>query len=231
MTIIAATGLTYSWPGAAAPVLDVPALDIAQGERVLLRGPSGSGKTTLLAAIAGAVDVGPGMLRVCGTDIGALRGSARDQFRVENVGIVYQLFNLVPYLSAMDNVVLPCRFSQKRRQAAGDARREARRLLGAMGVSDERLLNAPSADLSVGQQQRVAAARALIGRPPLVLADEPTSALDPETRDIFLDLLLSECRSARATLLCVSHDPALDTRFDRVLELSAFNAAAEATPC
>ncbi len=221
--------LRYGWPGAGQNVLDIPSLEIADGERVFLYGASGSGKSTLLAAIAGVVEIDPGALRVAGTDLGALRGSARDRFRADHLGIVFQLFNLVPYLSALDNVLLPCRFSRTRRERAaagpGGIPGAAQRLLEHLGLGDRSILKARADELSVGQQQRVAAARALMGSPGLVLADEPTSALDADLKDDFIDLVLAECRSAGSTLVFVSHDRSLERHFDRTVDFVGLNRA------
>ena len=229
--------LRFAWPGASRPVLDIPSLELTDGETLFLYGGSGSGKSTLLAAIAGVVAIAPGCLRVAGADLGALRGSARDRFRADHLGIVFQLFNLVPYLSALDNVLLPCRFSRTRRDRAaadpGGSRGAAMNLLGHLGLGDQTLLTARADELSVGQQQRVAAARALIGSPGLVLADEPTSALDADLKDDFIDLLLAECRAAGSTLLFVSHDRGLEPHFDRAVDFAGLNraVAGEAVAC
>ena len=219
--ILRIRGLRYQWPGARAVTLDIDSLALGNGQRLFLRGPSGSGKSTLLAAIAGSIDIPAGSVTVAGVDVGKLRGAARDRFRVDHLGIVFQLFNLLPWLSAVDNVLLPCRFSALRRERAGpDPSASARRLLGELGLGEDRVINAPAGRLSVGQQQRVAAARALIGSPGLVLADEPTSALDEDAKGDFVQLLMDECEAAGAALLFVSHDRSLEPHFDRVIELS-----------
>ncbi len=143
--------------------------------------------------------------------------------------MIFQMFNLLPYLSVLENVTLPCRFSAPRRAraiaAAGSVVAEARRLLAHLGLDDLGLERRAAAELSVGQQQRVAAARALIGRPDLIVADEPTSALDTDRRLDFVELLHRECESTAAALLFVSHDRSLAGHFDRVAELPALNAA------
>ena len=214
----------FEWPGGAGLALALDALTVMRGERVFVRGPSGSGKTTLLSLIGGIVSPDAGTVRVDGTDVGALTGGARDRFRADRIGFVFQQFNLLPFLSVGENVRLGCRFSRARRQraieAGGTLGAETDRLLDALGLprGDERRT---AAELSVGQQQRVAAARALIGRPALVIADEPTSALDADARDAFLDLVFAEVAAAGATLLFVSHDAALAPRFDRAVELDA----------
>ena len=214
----------FEWPGGAGLALALDALTVERGERVFVRGPSGSGKTTLLSLIGGIVSPGAGTVRVDGTDVGALTGGARDRFRADRIGFVFQQFNLLPFLSVGENVRLGCRFSRARRQRAIDAggtlEAETDRLLDALRLPFRGDDRRTAAELSVGQQQRVAAARALIGRPALVIADEPTSALDADARDAFLDLLFAEAGAAGATLLFVSHDAALAPRFDRAVELA-----------
>jgi putative ABC transport system ATP-binding protein len=214
--------LVFTWPGSSA-LLSIPRFEVARGERVFLHGPSGSGKSTLLGLVGGVQVPQRGMVRVLGSDLGALRPAQRDAFRAVHLGFVFQLFNLVPYLNVLENVLLPLRFSRERARRAGAAVAEARRLLAELGLGDTRLqLRKPSA-LSVGQQQRVAVARALLGRPELLVADEPTSALDAEARESFLALLVSACEAAGASVLFVSHDAALGRRFDRSLSLVAIN--------
>jgi putative ABC transport system ATP-binding protein len=216
--------LIYTWPGNSESTLEIDRLRLVRGESLLLRGPSGSGKSTLLSAIAGVIDVPRGSIEVAGTDLSALRGGARDRFRADHIGLIFQVFNLVPWLSAVDNVLLSCKFSEKRRQRlASRPEQVARRLLAELGLHESALLAAPAMSLSVGQQQRVAAARALLGAPELILADEPTSALDEETKASFVDLLRSECAAAGAGLLFVSHDRGLESHFDRVVEFGDLN--------
>ena len=227
MTPIALRSLNFCWPGTSEPVLDIDTFDLGAQEKVMLRGPSGSGKSTLLAAIAGVIDVPKGSVLVAGTDVGALSGGDRDRFRVDHLGIIFQVFNLLPWLSAIDNVLLPCRFSAYRRErVASDPIETAARLLSELGLTDPKLLNGPASALSIGQQQRVAAARALIGSPEVVLADEPTSALDEEAKDAFVDLLLKECNGSGTSLLFVSHDRTLERHFDRTVELDELNGGA-----
>lgn len=208
-------------------ILDIPALSIAAGERVLIRGPSGSGKTTLLSLLGGIAAPEAGRVAVLGTDLATLRPARRDAFRADHIGFVFQMFNLVPYLSLVDNVTLPCRFSAVRRQTSlqnsDSIARDAARLLQHMELDVNALRGRPVTELSAGQQQRVAVARALIGAPPLIIADEPTSALDADARHAFLDLLFREVGRADATLVFVSHDRDLGTRFDRTVALADVN--------
>lgn len=222
-------GLAFRWPAAAAPCLDIPQLDLHAGERVFLHGPSGSGKSTLLALLGGVLVPDTGELRFIADgrqhDLPALSRAARDRLRVDHVGFIFQQFNLVPYLGVLENVLLPCRFSERRRLRAGDPQREARRLLAALQI-DDGLVDRPVTQLSVGQQQRVAAARALIGRPGFLVADEPTSSLDAQRQDAFIELLLEECEAGGATLLFVSHDRRLAGHFTREIALPELNRAA-----
>jgi putative ABC transport system ATP-binding protein len=210
-------------------VVDVESLRVASRERIFLRGPSGSGKSTLLSLLAGVVVPREGAVRVLGRDIGKLGGAARDRFRADHIGFIFQMFNLIPYLSVVENVCLPCGFSERRRlratRAGASAEAEAVRLLEHLDMADAAVLRRPVTDLSVGQQQRVAAARALIGAPELVIADEPTSSLDADRRSAFLDLLFRECARERTTLIFVSHDASLAPLFDREIPIAAINHA------
>lgn len=226
---VQATGLRYRWPGAQADCLVIDEFVLAAGERVFLRGPSGSGKSTLLSLVGGVIAPQAGVIQVAGHRLDHLRAGARDRFRADHIGFVFQQFNLLPYLSARDNIVLACRFSAARRarlHALGTSpQAEAARLAARLDLSPT-VLDQPAAELSVGQQQRVAAARALIGQPGLVVADEPTSALDADRQQVFIDLLLGECEAAGAALLFVSHDLRLAGHFDRAVDLADINRAA-----
>jgi putative ABC transport system ATP-binding protein len=215
------------------PVLDIARFELTRGERVFLRGPSGSGKSTLLGLISGVVRPQDGRVVVLGSDLKALSPSKRDALRAERIGVVFQMFNLVPYLSVLENILLPCRFSAVRRSEAASGRAldaEARRLISRLGLDHEQMAHRRVTDLSVGQQQRVAVARALIGGPELILADEPTSALDADARLAFIDLLTEECAERKASLLFVSHDVSLAERFDRTVDLKEINRASVTEP-
>ena len=217
----------FRWPNQDRATIDLPELKIDQGERIFLQGPSGSGKSTLLSLVGGILVAESGSLRVLGEELKGLSRARRDAFRVTHLGFIYQLFNLLPYLSLEENVLLPLRFSKKRAQRAGrnqaEQLEEAQRLLTALGLSDPLKEGRPGVELSVGQQQRVSAARALIGRPELVIADEPTSALDADFREVFLNLLFAECDKAGSALLFVSHDSELSRFFGRSLSLPQIN--------
>jgi putative ABC transport system ATP-binding protein len=219
--------LVYRWPGAERSTLEIGALSLASGESLFLYGPSGCGKSTLLSAIAGVVDVPKGAIHVADLDLGALHGGARDRFRVDHIGMIFQVFNLVPWLSARENVLLPCTFSSRRSVRTGDdPAGSAERLLDELGLSDPSLTSKQAHELSVGQQQRVAAARALIGKPDLILADEPTSALDEVAKAAFVDLLARECAEAGTALLFVSHDRSLERHFDHSVDFEDLNRRA-----
>lgn len=223
--VIDIEGLRFAWKSGP-QVLDIDAFRVEAGERVFLRGPSGSGKSTLLGLIAGVLQPQAGRISVLGEDMSKLPAARRDRLRADRMGVIFQMFNLVPYLSVTGNVLLPLRFSPARRKAAGnDPQAEARRLLARLGLTDESLLERRVSDLSVGQQQRVAAARALIGSPSLVIADEPTSALDADARDRFITLLSEEVERSGASLLFVSHDASLAGLFTRAADLTAMNKA------
>lgn len=229
--IVQVENLRFVWPGNTHPTLDIGHFGIAKRERVFLKGPSGSGKTTLLSLIAAVLSPQSGSIVVDGISLGKLKGSQKDQFRVDYIGLVFQQFNLLPFLSVRDNILLPCKFSKLRRSSARQTltlHSEVDRLLRAMHLPLDEIENRPVTELSVGQQQRVAVARALIGRPPLIIADEPTSALDSDTRQAFLDLLFAEVESAGSALLFVSHDAALASSFDRSVDLTELNKAAVA---
>jgi putative ABC transport system ATP-binding protein len=227
--VIDLSEVRFAWTGESPVVVDIERFQVAPNERVFLRGPSGSGKSTLLSLLAGVVTPLQGSVRVLGHELGALGSAARDRFRADHVGFIFQMFNLIPYLSVVENVCLPCGFSARRRERAarnaGNVEDEALRLLDHLDMAHSDLLRRPVTELSVGQQQRVAAARALIGGPELVIADEPTSSLDADRRAAFLDLLFRECASERAALIFVSHDGALAQRFDRAIPFGEINRA------
>ena len=223
--VVSLKGVSFSWPAQPQPVLEDLHLTIEPRDRLFIGGASGSGKTTLLSLIGGLLQPDAGSIRVLGKDLAALTGAQRDRFRADHVGFVFQMFNLVPYLSLVENVLLPCRFSLTRRRRAIDAAggtgtsAEAERLLRRLQLEEPLFHQRRASELSAGQQQRVAVARALVGRPELIIADEPTSALDPTARERFIDLLFEECANAGTSLLFVSHDSDLEERFPKRLGL------------
>ncbi len=227
-TVIEIENLRFRWARGGEFRLEIQAFEVRAGERIFLYGPSGSGKSTLLGLLGGVLVPELGRIRLLGSELTRLKPSARDRFRADHVGLVFQQFNLIPYLSVVDNVLLSCRFSARRHAralaAGGSLHDEAARLLAHLDL-EEALHRQGVTRLSVGQQQRVAAARALIGRPEIVIADEPTSALDAERQEAFLALLAGECLAAGSTLLFVSHDRRLATGFDRELSLASISPA------
>ena len=226
--LISLSNLGFAWPGQA-QLLDIPSFTLQRGESLFLKGPSGSGKTTLLGLLGGVQTPNRGSIRLLDQELSALSASARDRFRVDHTGYIFQQFNLLPFLSVRENVELPCHFSKLRSSRAvqrhGSVAKASSALLAHLGLQQPALLERRAGELSIGQQQRVAAARALIGQPELVIADEPTSALDADAREAFLELLFAECREAGSSLLFVSHDQSLARLFDRSLSLAELNRA------
>jgi putative ABC transport system ATP-binding protein len=226
--VVSMSGVRFRWRGPRAFSLAIESFALRAKERVLLVGPSGAGKSTFLSLLCGIVTPTAGRLEVLGTDMSKLSSSARDRFRAEHFGIIFQMFNLLPYGSVLDNVLLPLSFAPKRRgraSRAGSAEGEAVRLLASLGLDPKDVEGLSTANLSVGQQQRVAAARALIGAPELIVADEPTSALDRNRQQAFLDLLFADVAAAGASLIMVSHEEELGKRFDRVVRLDEIATA------
>ncbi len=222
--LLEARDLHFAWPGDRDDVLALEGFSLRPGRRLFVHGPSGCGKSTLLGLLAGVLVPRQGEVKLLGEDWARLPAARRDARRADHVGVIFQQFNLLPYLSALDNVLLPCRFSRRRAERAADPAAAARGLLQRVGLP-ESLWARPARLLSVGQQQRVAAARALIGAPELVIADEPTSALDAALRDEFMALLLGQCQASGASLVFVSHDERLAAAFDEQLDLPRLNKA------
>lgn len=206
--------------------LNIPEFSMQAGDTVFLEGDSGSGKSTLLNLMAGVLLPRAGHVSLMGNNLSTLSASRCDALRVDHIGFLFQQFNLLGYLGVLDNVTLPCKFSKRRRlnavNAAGSVEQAAVKLLEALGMAD--YLKQPVGTLSVGQQQRVAAARALIGQPDLIIADEPTSALDAGHQSRFLELLLSQAAGQNTAVLLVSHDPRLAQHCRRREHMSRWQA-------
>jgi putative ABC transport system ATP-binding protein len=222
-TVVSFADVHFSWPGRVPFTMTIDRFSLAAGERLLLLGPSGSGKSTFLSLLAGIVTPQSGRIDILSSDMTKLGSAARDHFRAEHFGIIFQMFNLLPYGSIVDNVVLPLHFAKGRRaraEAEGSLHAVAQRLLLSLGL-DAFLIEdgAAASRLSVGQQQRVAAARALIGGPEIIVADEPTSALDRNLQGAFLELLFGEVETSGGSVIMVSHDESLAGYFDRVVRL------------
>lgn len=226
-SVISVKDLWFSWPKSSVATLDIKDLCVDRGEHLFVMGPSGSGKTTLLGLLSGIALPQQGRVTILGQDTAAISTGARDRFRADHIGYIFQMFNLIPYLTIVENVMLPCHFSQLRRKNAlrqsQDLECEALRLLAHLHLDDKQLLNRPVVELSVGQQQRVAAARALIGSPELLIADEPTSSLDSDHQQAFIRLLFEECSLSGTTLVFVSHDTSLASLFHRSVKLDEIN--------
>jgi putative ABC transport system ATP-binding protein len=208
----------FRWPGRSSFSLSLSDLTVSYGEKLLLLGASGTGKSTLLSVISGTLLPDQGSVEIAKTEITKLSASARDRFRAEQLGVIFQQFNLLPFGSVADNILLPLRFAPIRRNRVKDAKSEVARLCAALGLPVD-IGREKASSLSVGQQQRVAVARALIGHPPLIIADEPTSALDINSQDAFLDLLFTQAQTQGTSIVMVSHDERLGPRFDRILHM------------
>jgi len=228
--IVALDAVRFRWTADGPADLVIDRLEIQRGEEVFIEGPSGSGKSTLLSLLAGVAVPEAGSVTVFGRELQRMGSVQRDHFRADHIGYIFQMFNLIPYLSVVENVVLPCRFSRQRAARAsgraGSLHDEALRLLSHLDMAEPELLGRPVSLLSVGQQQRVAAARALMGAPEILIADEPTSSLDADRREAFVRLLFDECRQAGSTLVFVSHDASLEPLFGRTIRLAEINRAA-----
>ena len=216
--------LTFHWPGAARPVLDIQQLSIERGQHLFIEGESGCGKTTLLNLLCGIHQADSGSIQVLGQELGAMSSSQRDRFRADHLGVIFQQFNLLPYLNVLENVMLPCHFSRLRLQRAGPLHQAAREMLAELQIPQD-IAERDVSDLSVGQQQRVAVARAMIGHPEIVIADEPTSALDSRNRDSFIELLFRRASEHHSTLIFVSHDQQLAHHFTHQIHLAELNRA------
>lgn len=207
------------------PVLNISELTILRGEHIYIKGPSGSGKSTLLGILSCIQTRYSGQVDILGQSIAQLNLFQRDRFRADHFGYIFQQFNLLPYLSVLENTLLALRFSKyKRRKLANtqQAHESARAILDALQLP-QKSFNWPVHRLSVGQQQRVACARALLGQPDIILADEPTSALDIDAQLAFMALLLDICRQQNNTLIFVSHDIRLESQFKTVVDFSVIN--------
>jgi putative ABC transport system ATP-binding protein len=215
-------GLVFSYRPPKA-ILNIHELAIAKGEKVFLHGPSGSGKTTLLGILSGVLTADEGTVNVLGKDLTRMSGPRRDALRGAHMGYIFQMFNLIPYLSVLENITLPCRVSRDRGQRLNGlpVEKAAKEMAERLGIGS--IVLEKVTDLSVGQQQRVAAARALLGSPELIIADEPTSSLDEDHRQNFLELLFAQCREIGSTLLFVSHDRRMMPLFDRTISLPEIN--------
>lgn len=219
MSAIKISNLQYVWPESNTPIIDIPALEVELRGSVFLQGASGSGKSTLLSLLAGTLKASSGTLQILGTDLTSLSSRRRDRFRAEHIGIVFQQFNLIPFLTVEGNLKLASRFVN---QSVSGTEVRAKKLLESLRL-DSAILERRADRLSVGQQQRVAIARAFINQPEILLADEPTSALDTEARDLFMQLLMSVREATGCTLIFASHDSSLASFFETKIVLKEIN--------
>ena len=218
-SIIKIESLNFYWSKKSNFKIFVPSLEIKKGEKVLLLGESGSGKTTLLSLICGFLNPLSGSISINGNTINKLSSKTKDEYRAANIGIIFQQFNLLPYANVVDTVLLPLYFSQARSKNIVNKRAAALELFKQLRLPDD-IAQYRASNLSVGQQQRVAVARALIGNPSLIIADEPTSSLDTNAQQLFLDLMFKQISENNSTLLMVSHDKSLSNRFDRQININ-----------
>ncbi|WP_166423002.1 ABC transporter ATP-binding protein [Paraglaciecola sp. 20A4] len=218
--------LTFTWPKQDKPTLTIPRWQVERGEHVFLHGQSGSGKSTLLNLLCGVLESQSGRLCVLNSELNQLSARQRDNFRAREMGVIFQQFNLLPYLSAEENIHLGQWFTARANgtNPASDVDNDFENLTASLGLTAD-MLKRQAGELSVGQQQRVAVARALLSKPALIIADEPTSALDSEHRDKFIALLLAQSRAHHATVIFVSHDRSLASAFTSEVTMHKLNSS------
>ena len=218
-SIIKIDSVRFYWSKKSNFKIFVPNLEIKKGEKVLLLGESGSGKTTLLSLMCGFLNPLSGNISINGNTINQLSSKTRDEYRADNIGIIFQQFNLLPYAKVVDNVLLPLYFSKVRSNNVSNKKEKVIELFKQLRLPDD-IAQFRASSLSMGQQQRVAVARALIGNPSLIIAAEPTSSLDADAQKIFLNLMFEQISENNSTLLMVSHDKSLSNQFDRLIDIN-----------
>ena len=218
-SIVKIESLRFQWSKNNNFKIFVPKLEVGRGKKVLFLGESGSGKTTLLSLICGFLEPLSGSISINDKIISNLTSTNKDAYRSDNIGIIFQQFNLLPYANVIDNIILPLYFSKQRSKKVENKTNAAMTLCDQLRLP-ESILNQKASNLSVGQQQRVAVARALIGSPSIIVADEPTSSLDTEAQELFLDLMFDQISKNSSTLLMVSHDKSLKNYFDQVIDIN-----------
>ncbi len=223
--IIEIENVKFHWPQQKQTLLDIERFEVEAGEHLFIQGASGSGKSTLLNLMAGVLTPQHGQIKLLGHELNTLSSAQKDRLRADHLGIVFQQFNLLPYLNALENIQLVLEVSAARMQREkqlGKPDERIRALLSELGL-DESITTQKATQLSIGQQQRVAVARALIGQPEILIADEPTSALDSDSRERFLSQLFHAAADANTTIIFVSHDQSLQSNFSRSINLSELN--------
>ena len=218
--ILKTSNLKYKYKNG--KTINFPDIGLSSGDKVLINGVSGSGKTTFLNLIAGAIKIQDGEIELAANKYSSMSSSELDKIRANHIGYVFQTLNLIPFLSVLENIALGVKFSKTRSSNVSNIDQEALRLVESLGL-DKSVLDSSVNNLSVGQQQRVAVARALLGRPNLILADEPTSALDVESTSKFLTELMQTFDPSSQAILMVSHDLSLAPYFDTVIDFSKAN--------
>jgi len=219
--MLKATGLKYRYQYG--KTIHFPEIEIERGQRLLISGFSGCGKTTLLSLIAGTLKLQDGDITFDKHEYSKMSSILLDKFRADHIGYIFQTLNLIPFLSVSENIALGIKFSSTRKSKVNDLSQELARLLSSLGLEKE-ILNTPIDRLSVGQQQRAAVARALLGMPDLILADEPTSALDNDTTKNFLREVMNTFNPSHQAIIMVSHDLSIASYFDTVIDFNKHNA-------
>jgi len=220
--IINISSCTFRYPHAVKNTINIKKLIIKDGEHVFLRGKSGSGKSTFLNLLSGVIEPQGGSIEILGVDLTKLTASQKDRFRGDNFGIIFQQLNLLPYLSVEENISLACGFSKQKLSNIKDIKQEVNLLLDTLQIPHA-MKDKKAMSLSVGEQQRVAVARALLGTPKIIIADEPTSALDNDVKEKFMQLLFKQVDAQGSTLVFVSHDKELSSYFDNVYDFDEIN--------
>ena len=215
--------IRYTYPDTLGKlILNINNWKVAAGEQVFVHGPSGGGKSTLLNLLSGMLQADTGEVSVMGQRLDKISSRQRDRFRADHIGYIFQQFNLIPYLDAIDNIKLAHQFAKE--NTSSSLEDEIKSLLSSFYI-DPADWQKPVAKLSIGQQQRIAIARAMVNKPELLIADEPTSSLDQDNRDNFMKELMAMVSEHNTTLLFVSHDMSLAKHFNRVDALADINIA------
>jgi len=224
--IININSCKFKYDGSEKNIVDIESLIIKSGEHIFLRGKSGSGKSTFLNLLTGVLEAQSGTIEILFQEMTSMSRSEKDRFRGDNFGTIFQQLNLIPYLSVEENIILACQFSKHKLESIVDMGAEIESLLNALELPLS-LKSKKAMSLSVGEQQRVAVVRALIGKPKIIIADEPTSALDSDTKGKFMQLLFNQVEAQGSTLVFVSHDSELSSYFERVYDFSEINRASK----
>ncbi len=218
--LIKIDNLKYSYDDDSSFAMDIKSFNLKKGERLLVYGESGLGKSTFLNLISGTIQAKSGKIKILDRDISNMSGYEKDKIRGDHFGVVFQTFNLLPYISVEKNILMGLAFSKRKKSKINNIQDEIKNLMDNLSLNYEELRNRNSYDLSIGQQQRVAVARALIGNPEIILADEPTSALDSKNQKVFLDLLFKSMNKNEQGLIMVSHNKDLSKSFTQVKSIS-----------